>query len=412
MKSDAVILGAELDGLVAAARLIEHGHSVRLFSAGAGSLHYSPDGVRVLGFAPVTNEESIAQPLTALNRLAEDHPYQKIGVDQISRALNWYAKTIRAFHQDIVFNDKNEMMISPAGLDIPTCGISKHQATVEKITDQRVTIVVFHGHRDFPADLLVAELTKKGISSSIVYVHAPGEFLENGALAKSFDAVEIPDNYFAVIRNSLPPETEVVLFPAVMGFARNKEIMEAAEQTLGVPCLEVPTLPPSVPGMRLEQAFVRHLQTNGVNIHRGVEVSGSSLDEQNAIILRDNMDRPYETSVVVVSTGGVLMGGLNVDSHGTIHETSLGLDTYQSEPLAANSVDQSLNALHTAGIETDIALRPKRNGSGVLRNVFVTGRSLAHWNPAAESSSEGVCIATGWAAAENAHRYLEALNNG
>ena len=106
------------------------------------------------------------------------------------------------------------------------------------------------------------------------------------------------------------------------------------------------------------------------------------------------------------------MGGLDVDSHGVIHEASLGLETYQSEPLNAISVDQSLHALHTTGVETDKALRPKRNGSDTIQNVFVTGRTLAHWNPAAESSSEGVSIATGWAAAENAHQYLEEHNNG
>jgi anaerobic glycerol-3-phosphate dehydrogenase len=68
--------------------------------------------------------------------------------------------------------------------------------------------------------------------------------------------------------------------------------------------------------------------------------------------------------------------------------------------------------LHIAGVETDNALRPQSSGSGICHNVFVTGRTLAHWNPAAECSAEGVSVATGWVAAENAHGYLQALNDG
>ena len=45
MKTDAIVLGAELDAWVAALRLRELGHSVKLLTSGAGSLHYASGGV-------------------------------------------------------------------------------------------------------------------------------------------------------------------------------------------------------------------------------------------------------------------------------------------------------------------------------------------------------------------------------
>jgi anaerobic glycerol-3-phosphate dehydrogenase len=42
-----------------------------------------------------------------------------------------------------------------------------------------------------------------------------------------------------------------------------------------------------------------------------------------------------------------------------------------------------------------------------MRNLFVTGRTLAHWHPAEEISAEGVSIVTGCMAAEFAHAGLE-----
>ncbi len=104
------------------------------------------------------------------------------------------------------------------------------------------------------------------------------------------------------------------------------------------------------------------------------------------------------------------MGGLEVDSNGQVHETILGLEVYQTRPLDVKSITESLDALHNTGIEVDSSLRPNTNYPEKYNNIFVTGRTLAHWNPSEEGSSDGVCIATGWAAAENAHQYLVAKN--
>lgn len=412
MKTDAIIIGAELDGLVAATRFVERGYSVRMFSAGAGSLHYSSDGIRALGYSPTDNEKCVSKPFEVMLQLDQSHPYQKIGEEQVGKALNWFVGLTDTFNQHITINGHNELAISPAGLGIPVFSTSDYQATIGKLDGKNVTIAVFRGHRDFPAELIGIELGKRSTPSRIIQIDAPGAVLENAALAKSFDALENVDAYFGTIKGAIWSETDVILFPAVMGFSRHQDVLAAAERVLGVPCLEVPTLPPSVPGMRLEHAFNRHLKNNNVAIHTGSEISRSSINEHEDIVVWDSMSRQYTATTIVISTGGVLMGGLDVDSHGTIHETTLGLKTFQSEPLNAATVDQSLNALHIAGVETDNMLRPRQNGPGIVSNVFVTGRTLAHWNPAAECSTEGVCIATGWVAAENAHRYMEAHNNG
>ena len=101
------------------------------------------------------------------------------------------------------------------------------------------------------------------------------------------------------------------------------------------------------------------------------------------------------------------MGGLGVDSRGQVSEPVLGLDVAHNRPLEAQGPEACLDALHEAGVETDDRLRPVARGGSAYQNLFVTGRTLAHWNPAKESSDEGVSIATGWAAAEEACHYLE-----
>lgn len=411
MRTDAIIIGSELDGLLAGARLCELGHSIRVLSSGAGSLNYCSDGIRALGYLPGDADVRVISPLDAISNLHREHPYQKIGKQRVAGALRWFAKFVGEIHQPFTSNGRNTVAVSPAGLELPVYCTSSHQATIEKLEKKRVGVVTFRGHRDFPAELIAVERSKTGQRIRLISCDPPAGVVENAALAKSFDALRETDSYFTRVRDSLPTDIEVVLFPAVMGFLGHHDVLASAERVLGVPCLEVPTLPPSVPGMRLEHVLTRHLMDNTVTIHIGAGISRSSLDGAGYVCIWDNMGRKFEASVVIVSSGGILMGGLDVDSHGVIHETSLGLDTFQSEPLKTVAVGQSLDALHAAGVEIDCELRPQSNGSMVAPNVFVTGRTLAHWNPAAESSAEGVSIATGWVAAENAHHYIEALRN-
>ncbi len=411
MKTDAIIIGAELDGLVAAARLHECGYTTRIFPGGGSSLHYAPGGIHVLGYAEASNEPCVTNPLDFLDRLTENHPYRKLGADRVRSALSWFAGQANRLRQPMTINGSNEIALSSIGLGVPVLGTTDGQATVARLEGRSVAVVRFAGHRDFAADAVCTELNRLDIAACVVEVQPPGSVLDNAALARAMDGHGRAQTYFETIRSALPPAIDAIVFPAVLGLEDHEAVLAAARAVFDVPCFEAPTLPPSIPGMRLDRALQTHLKTVGSAIHLGARASGT-IGEDGAIMVGDDGGRRYTADTVIVSTGGVLMGGLTVDSFGIIHDTVFGLDTFQSEPLAAISVDRSLAALHEAGIETDADLRPTGNGKGPVRNVFVTGRSLAHWNPAVECSADGVCIATGWHAAENARLYLEERRHG
>ena len=408
MNSDAIIVGAELDGLIAAMRLTESGYSVRVICNGASSLHYAPDGIHVLGqtkSGAVTDD-----PFDAIPTLDSSHPYRKLGNDQFKQALEWYTSTLEKLHQPVVTGSGNLQVVSAAGLHSPAYAVNSHQATFDNIYGKNIAIVGFAGHRDSPGELLANGLEKHGAQITLVEVLSPGEVLENAALAKAFDNIDSIDSYFEQIKDAIPKHAEIVIFPAIMGLRKFQETLSAAQRIIGLPCLEVPTLPPSIPGMRLEFSLREHLKNAGVTFQVGAYPTGYSVRRDGRFLLNDNSGREHQTSVIVLSSGGVLMGGLDVDSHGLVHETALGLDVFQTSPLQVDHIAKSLDALHTTGVETDDALRPTITGVCRHQNLFVTGRTLAHWNPSQEGSADGVCIATGWAAAENACIYLEKRN--
>ena len=412
MKTDVIIIGSELDAFVSAIRLSEHGCSVRMFNTGHGSLNYAPGGLHVLGYLPETKHPIMGNPLTEMSKLPINHPYRKLGKKKVNDALTWFSNTTEGFGTGKSNPTKNTIAITPAGEKMPIFVKARAQATFDMLDGEPVDIVSFSGHRDFPAEMLKQGLAKVGIASKLVEIEAPNQATENLYIAKAFDRLGDLDEYFSALKPNFSKKSKVVLFPSVLGFAMSNAVIAVAQQQLNRTCLEVPTLPVSVFGMRLEETLRQMLQKRNVHIQTGSRPSVCKNNNRSTVMLHDAYERPYEASAVIVATGGVMMGGLEVLSTGIVREPTFDLETYQSEPLSAGSIQRSVDALHTCGVEVDSHLRARMNGAATCPNIFVTGRSLAHWNPAAESSSEGVAIATGWAAANNVIDYLEGSING
>ena len=73
----------------------------------------------------------------------------------------------------------------------------------------------------------------------------------------------------AQVAAQLKPKLEGAVrvgFPAVLGLEHSVEVWRDLSGRLGVPVFEIPTLPPSVPGMRLFNAFKAALTQAGVQI--------------------------------------------------------------------------------------------------------------------------------------------------
>jgi len=199
---------------------------------------------------------------------------------------------------------------------------------------------------------------------------------------------------------------ERVGLPAVLGLRDPHAVWAELEHRLGRPVFEIPTLPPSVPGMRLYTILRAALRAAGGRQIIGPEVVGPLGDGPRLEGLRVQVGRREEVrraGEVVLATGGFASGGLALDSRWHARDAALGL------PLAGVPADGAPRfvpgyfddqPMARAGIAVDDELRPlDAGGEPVYENVRVAGASIAGAVPWKEKSGDGISLASGHRAA-------------
>jgi len=408
MKTDVIIIGAELDAFVTSIRLNELGFNTRIFSSGKGSLLYSLGNIKILNLVETINEKN--SPFSLFDNLKLNHPYNIIGKENVKKSIDWFFSL--NFFNRIKINQYsyNINTLSPIGRKIPCIGLYYKQICFNDLKNQEISIVEFENHKDFHSELIAKSIKKIAKSIEIIKIQQPDDSKnsDSSSLAISFDNLASSENYFNSLKKRLNKNSSIVIFPAVLGLNKYIKVIQTAEKILNKKCVEAPTLPPSIPAIRLNLDLEKEVMEHN-NLHKGSVISKAKIENNKCLYLIDNFERIFNADAFVVSNGGVLMGGIKVYSNGDIRENIFNPKIQNNNHLLKDKSSESLNALQTSGVLTNNKLNPFLDDDSIINNVFYTGRNLANWNPSTEFSGEGISIASGWYTANNIAEYMESL---
>ncbi|HEX3330590.1 MAG TPA: glycerol-3-phosphate dehydrogenase subunit GlpB [Gaiellales bacterium] len=404
--SRVLVVGAGLSGLSCALRLADGGAPVTVIATGTGSLQLGGATIDLLGYAPAL----VRQPLDALAGLPADHPYSLLGRERVAAATGWLAERLPALR---LRGDggENLLLATALGAVRPTAVAPAAVAAGDLRPGGPVVFANVRSLRDFFPELIAANVAaspevRVETRAAEADVDVRGDADASPiALAR---ALELPDQrarITAALRDAIGDAAGArVGLPAALGVDGHAEVAEAVADALGAEVFEVPTAPPSVPGIRLYRALLAELRNLQVRLIVGsTAVAGvrdgdriGSLDVQVS-----GRVRSFAADAVVLATGGLATGGLEADRD-CLREPVLGLpvagdpgaDRYDADPFREHAVDR-------AGIRVDARMRPVGDGaSAVHPNVHAVGALVHGAVPWRELSGNGLALGTGLAAAD------------
>ncbi len=421
--ADVAVVGAGLAGLVTAIRLADAGARVVVLAEGNGAIHWAGGPIDLAVAPGATNP---ADALRTLERTA-GHPYAFLGAE-VAPALEWFRGLVADGglpHAGALDAPYGALPTGIGGTRPVSIVPEAQAATLQPWGDGERLVVAGHaGFKDFWPRAVAGSLSRPEVWLGLggparvdgVAPDWPGlaerRNLNALRIAEAFDdpswrtaALELTAQ--AVAATGHGPLR--VALPAVLGLRRHQEVLAETVDRLGAPVIEVPLVPPGIPGIRLHDVLRTALRARGGRILLGervarVETTGRMVTTiATAAATRHLVTR---VGALVIATGGVAGGGLVGEPEGGIRETILDLPV-EGPPierwLSGDPLDPGSLPIAAAGLRTDESLRPidpaRPQHGPLFDNVRIVGGLLAGQRVMVERCGDGVALASAWRAA-------------
>lgn len=418
---DVLVIGMGLSGLSAAWRASQRGKRVKVIAKGGGALFWQTGCIDVLGYLPRDFERLVESPLQAIQELSvlsPRHPYSLLGFQQLDAALKSFQDLCASYELPYSGSlEKNWYLPSATGALRPTCLAPFSMVTGDLNNHQPMLIVGIQGFPDFYAHWIAANLSKQGIPSQAVILELPAlkkkTFITSRVLAESFDQSDFLEEFIQIMQAQLkredPQHAARIGFPAILGLKNHTKVMRRLQESLSAEIFEIPTLPPSIPGMRLHRLLIHAIQAKGGRVYDGMQVIKAEFTSDHHVekVFSEAAARqkPHQAAEFILATGGLLGGGFAASYSDGIHEQvfNLPVDAPVDRNLwfAPNFLSSRPHPIFTCGLEVDQDLRPLGNNQKErVNNLRIVGTNLAGGDFIRQRAMEGVALLSGYLAGE------------
>jgi len=399
--TDTIVIGAGLAGLSAAIRLAEAGQAVTLLTFGLGGIQLGQGTIDVLGY----DGDRVERPFDTLPAYAKAHPGHPYGVlpaADVRAAVDWLAALVPEW---LVPGDgANHLVPTALGALRPTYLV---QPSMQWPGTGSVAVVGPHQIKDFYPLLCAANLNQAGVTAQGYAIDLPARAGEAESSPVVYaTALDHPDflKKFADAVKKVIGSEDIVCLPAILGL-HNPTVHGQLVQALGRPVVEVLLPPPSIPGMRINEALTARAKAAGVRVILGSKVTGFTADGTRltgVVLHQAGADKTYTAAHFVYAPGGFESGALALDSYGQVSETVFHL------PLTGADADDLITGdywsdqkLFAVGVSVDNHMRPVGTDSQpAYENLYTAGGLLAGAIRWTEKSGDAIAIASAVTAAD------------
>lgn len=423
IKCDLLVIGRGFAGMVAAAKASALG--LKTVQAGSSSSFFLSSGlIDVLGVYPVKEARILQIPDTGLAKMRTEcpnHPYSKISDEKILGSLCFlddFLSNVGLSYQ--TKNKQNSFILTSAGTFKPSFMVPKTilKGCAKNLKGKRVLFVDFKGLKGYSARQVanvVHKICPHSSSLTIEVAEHSGD-LTPMALAHLFE----DDSFLRMIAKKVQPQMDhfdLVGFPAMCGIHDSLKIIDQLEKLIGCLCFEIPGLPPSIPGLRLKNAFEKKISQQGVSVLNKAKICFDSFKDNTFFMTatNQNMTTSIQAKGVILATGRFQGQGLHAGRK-AIEETVFKLPVFQPEQRSQwcdlNFFNPDGHRVNQAGIETNGMFQPiDEKNNPKYQHLYAVGSILAHNDWVRLKSGSGVSCASAVTAVNHFHEAIKGSNH-
>lgn len=445
IESDVLVIGGGLAGVTSAVAAARNGADVRLLSHKKTTLRQASGLIDGLGYVPGRSrsgdrDEYLSQerkdfrevranrddyqgplvtPFDGFDSLPDEHPYSILGKDALRSGLSLFDDLVDDTYLG-GHTEKNALVPTFGGTVKPTARYPRSVAAGIASDERPMLVVGFRSLTDFDARMVADNLEAAGVPFEVTGTEV--EFAEQfpadanvTRLAKALDHDEriggTPARK-ALVDAVMPyvDDAERIGFPALLGDSNVHEVRADLGDRLGTDLFEIPTGPPSLPGLRLEDQLYAALDAEGVRYETGCpvvnyETTDSTSDRLRSVLVeRSGREIPYTATTFVLATGGLI--GKGIDSNRErVYEPVFNCHVPHSSDRYDWFTDDAFGDHPYArlGLKHDTAMQPLDvDGDPEFTNLYAAGAVVGGADVAREKSASGVSLATGIVAGRKA----------
>ena len=409
-----LVIGTGMAGMAAAFFAAQRGISVVQVGR-TGGIVFASGLLDLMLVHPIEERILWENPWTAIDAVVHDiprHPYSKLSRQDVRDAIEEFLTFLCSAGLPYRFSEnRNSSVMTPLGTVKNTYGVPETMwGGVETLRSKPPCLLVdFYGLKDFSARQITSVLAGhwQGLRSARIPFPDPAyrhEVSTGEITARSLAISENMERLAASIKPHLG-DARAVGLPAICGMESPQRIVAELSVLIGVPVFEIPTLPVSVPGLRLMQTFERELPRKGgrhLFDSNVLKVSCKTKGDFLADIGNDSPQQSIGAKGIILATGRFLSRGLYADRN-RIRETLFDLPVHQPETRASwhrhEFFDPRGHLANRAGLEVDDAFRPlDHSGQPAHKYLFAAGSILAHQDWMRMKCGSGLAIATAYGA--------------
>ena len=422
MNFDVAIIGGGLAGLTCGIALQQRGKRCVIINNGQAAIDFASGSLDLLSRMPDGNVvENINENLTALRTALPAHPYSLLGAEKVIAKAQDFERLANALNLDLIgSSEKNHWRVTGLG-SLRGAWLSPNSVPTvqgnETFPHKRIAVLGIEGYHDFQPQLLAANLVLNPqfahceVTSGFLNIPQLDELRQNAREFRSVNIAQLLEHKLAF--NDLVSEiiesaqgANAVLLPACFGL-ENQEFMNALRDATKLALFELPTLPPSLLGMRQRIQLRRKFESLG-----GLMINGDSAlnahfegDRVHCIKTRLLEDEEIIADNFVLAAGSFFSKGL-VSEFDKIYEPVfesdiIGVEGFNDKDRFSWTNHRFANPqpYQSAGVAINEHCQVQKCGQ-FLANLYATGNVIGGFNALELGCGSGVAVVTALAVAD------------